>query len=137
MWLEPHLSKHRRRQLFINVTSLVDVLFILLIFFALSTTFDRLGALELNLPKAKSSKPATTQKNHEINIQKNGTYSLDGVTVSKKALIAKVRGWSFYEKSLPVVLKADQKTPYGDVVGLLDELRREGILKIEALTRRS
>jgi biopolymer transport protein ExbD len=136
MWAEPHLSKYRRGRLFINVTSLVDVLFILLIFFALSSSFDRLGSIELDLPKAKTSKAASQAPSHEITVTSRGEYKLDGVIFSREGLISAVKGWSALEKKSPVVLKADDKTSYGKVIEVLDVLREHEVKKIQALTKK-
>lgn len=134
-WAEPHLSKHRRRSLFINVTSLVDVLFILLIFFAVSTTFEKFGSFEMNLPKSKTAQPYQEEKSHQILVRSNGQFILDGVTYSKKTLLGRIAKWPLKEKTYPVVLKADFAVPYGEIVELLDALRAQGILKVQALTK--
>lgn len=135
MWAEPHFSKNRRGRLFINVTSLVDVLFILLIFFALSTTFERLGTLDLNLPKAKSAKPLAAVQSHEIAIRASGKVVLDGKVLTEKQMMETVGKWSMAEKRKPVVLKANYEIEYGRVVRILDKLREAGVMKIQVLTK--
>jgi biopolymer transport protein ExbD len=137
MWTEPHVYRYRRSRLFINVTSLVDVLFILLLFFILSTTFNRFGSLDVNLPSTQTAPPPADKapQMHEVMIYKDGHYSLDGTRLSLKELVRKTKSWSPQEKFRPILLKADQEVAYGLVMQLLDKLRSEGILKIQALTR--
>ncbi|SRR5258706_9810668 len=135
MWTEARLPLHRRNRLFINVTSMVDVLLILLIFFAISTTFDQSGTLEVNLPRTKTMEPLAPEKSHEVTFFHKGSFALDGMRLNSDQFIQKVRGWSLQEKQEPVLLKADHSVPYGDVIELLDQLRAEGVLKIQALTR--
>jgi len=135
MWTDQRLTLHRRSRLIINVTSMVDVLFILLIFFALSTTFDKYGAFDVNLPSSEKAAPPIPEKTHEIVLFQNDSVALDGVRMSLTELTGKVHVWPDEEKSKPVLLKADKKTPYGEVIRLLDDLRKEGVLKVQALTR--
>jgi len=137
MWLDLHRTKQRRRSIIINVTSLVDVLFILLIFFAVSTTFQHLGALDIQLPKTTAAPPAKPLQMHEILLDSKGRYVLDGMHFSKKNLIKSIRKWTLREKNEPVVLKADYQVPYGDIVGLLDDLRAVGVVKVQALTKQT
>jgi len=134
MWYQPEI-KHRRSRIFINVTSLVDVLFLLLIFFALSSSFNSLGALDVNLPWAQTVAPAETVKSHEIMMYRDGRLALDGRKMSLDALVEEVARWSLKEKFDPVFLKADKSISYGKVISLLDQLRGKGVLKIQALTQ--
>ena len=135
MWTETRLPLYRRNRLFINVTSMVDVLLILLIFFAISTTFEQSGALEVNLSKTKTMEAPSVNKSHEIIFFSKGSFSLDGIRLNSDQFVQKVRGWSLQEKGEGVLLRADRSVPYGDVIELLDQLRAEGILKIQALTK--
>ena len=135
MWYQPDL-KFRRNRIFINVSSLIDVLFLLLIFFALSTSFDRLGSLEVDLPWAKTSSPQRSEELvHEVVVYSDGVYALDGKRMPLTELIRVIRAWQPQEKMDPVILKADKQVPYGTVIDLLDELRGQGILRVQALTR--
>lgn len=134
MWTDTHLTLHRRSRLFINITSMVDVLFILLIFFAVSATFDQTGTFEVDLPSAQGG-DAPVVKTHVVTLFKRESLALDGARMDLKQLIEKVRSWPQAEKSKPVLLKADKQAPYGEVIHLLDELRKEGVLKVQALTK--
>lgn len=134
MWTDTHLTLHRRSRLFINITSMVDVLFILLIFFAVSATFDKTGTFEVDLPSAQGGN-APAVKTHVVTLFHGESPALDGVRMDIQDLIGKVRSWSPAEKTKPVLLKADKQIPYGEVIHILDELRKEGVLKVQALTK--
>jgi biopolymer transport protein ExbD len=135
MWTETHTPLHRRNRLFINLTSLVDVLFILLIFFTLTATFERSGVFDVNLPKAKTGGERTDRKAHEITVFNQKELALDGIRMDSDELLARVKQWPEEEKTQPVLLKADEAVPYGKIVSLLDGLRSEGVVKVQALTR--
>ncbi len=134
MWTDSHLTLHRRSRLFINITSMVDVLFILLIFFAVSATFDQTGTFEVDLPSAQGG-AVSAVKTHSVTLFHGESPALDGVRMDMQDLIKEVRSWPEAEKSKPVLLKADKQIPYGEVIHMLDELRKAGVLKVQALTK--
>jgi len=72
---------HRRRDAVLNVTPLIDVLFLLIIFFTMTSTFKRAGELELELPGSTSSGPATEHDavtDVEVVLMNDGQLLLDG-----------------------------------------------------------
>jgi len=115
----------------INVTSLVDVTLVLLIIFMITSPLMQLG-IEVNLPKA-SSKPLERRETLTITVRKDGALSIGGDLVPLAALsrsleAAKAKG------TKGVLIRADKQVPYGAVVKVLDEARKQGIVEVGLVT---
>jgi biopolymer transport protein ExbD len=129
------LAQKRPKKVALNITSLIDVLFILIIFFTVSSTFLEQPGIELKLPDAESSETHTTEKvivfvdaQGEIYINKNKSNVTDlAQTVSD--LLAE-------QTEKTVVLWADEQVTHGKVVKIMDLLRRKGIYKIIISTKK-
>lgn len=117
------------KKIAINLTPLIDVLFILIIFFTVSSTFLEQPGIELKLPEAESSQSHTAQKvivyiDKEENVFLNDDpIEFENVAESVNALIS-----AQTEKS--VVLQADKNVTHGKIISIMDMLRKKGIYKI-------
>jgi biopolymer transport protein ExbD/biopolymer transport protein TolR len=109
----------------INIAPLVDVVFLLVIFFAVSTTFLETAGLKLELPTSSST---ATREPREITIllASDGTLSYEGEIVERDALRGRLRGDLDETERKIVVLRADANTPHGEVVGVMDLIREAG-----------
>ena len=69
-----------REEVFLNLTSLIDVIFVLLLFFVVTTTFSRPSQLKIDLPEASSGTPpeASAQKQLEVLVGADGQYEVNG-----------------------------------------------------------
>ena len=113
----------------LNVTSLVDVLFLLLIFFTLTSTFKRAGELDLQLPESTTAGPASAgPSTHplELVLTEQGTLMLDGAPTSFDALPPKLRAMREREPEREVRIEAEKNVGHGPVVRLLDAVRTAG-----------
>ena len=119
----------KRRKVIINITSLIDVLFLLLIFFMVSSTFVEQPGMKLELPESKS---ALTEKIRDLVLQINadGTMTLNNENISLENLedMFKQMLPKLEEKSL--VLKADKSVPHGTVVKVMDLAKLSGLEKL-------
>ena len=137
-------SRHKD-ELTLNMTPLIDVVFLLLLFFVVSTTFKQSTKLELDLPKAtaqsnKSIKPKTAIEPIEIGINAKGYYFLQKKPLNsgdskilKQALTALI----IKDKQAPeVMIMGDKLAPHQAVVSAMDIVGQLGIkqLKIMANT---
>ena len=124
----------KRRKVIINITSLIDVLFLLLIFFMISSTFVEQPGMKLELPESKSS---TTEKIKELILEINSDQSmvLNQEPVTIENLEQKFRDLlpSLEEKSL--VLKADKNVSHGTVVKVMDLAKLCGLEKLIIATQ--
>jgi biopolymer transport protein ExbD len=119
---------------FVNVTSLVDVMFILVLFFTVSTTFVSQPAMNLELPKAIHAE-ATRQPPIVVHVDENGAVFLNDerldVALLEQALLARLA--TAEEKS--VVLKADSRVSHGTVIHVLDIIKGAGVVKLTIATQ--
>ncbi|BFM07453.1 ExbD/TolR family protein [Halioxenophilus aromaticivorans] len=122
----------------INLTPLIDVVFLLLIFFMVSTTFTKETHLTVDLPEA-SAKPAQEQpQTIDIVIAKDGSYSINGnvlVNQKPKTLERALTQVAEGDNSLPLVITADAATPHQSVVTAMDVAGKLGFVHLSIATR--
>jgi len=117
------------RTISINLTPLIDVLFILIIFFTVSSTFLEQPGIELKLPEAESSQSHTAQK-VIIYVDKDENLFLNDDSVTIDNLVKSVESLISAQTDKSVVLHADQQVPHGIIINIMDRLRKQGIYKI-------
>ena len=118
-----------RKQVDLNVVSLVDVLFLLLIFFMLTSTFKRAGELDLKLPKSSTAAPthaAASDKPVDLVLTEQGTLLLDGSPTTFDKLLPGLRALHERQPDGQVMIEAEEAVPHGQVVKLLDAVRTAG-----------
>jgi biopolymer transport protein ExbD len=109
----------------INIAPLVDVVFLLVIFFAVSTTFLETAGLELELP----SSTATAKREAEslvVSLTQDGQVALGGESMTVEELGQRLQSELEGNESRKVVLRADRRTPHGDVVRVIDMINDAG-----------
>jgi biopolymer transport protein ExbD len=117
------------RDVSLNVTSLVDVLFLLIIFFMLTGTFKRVGELELQLPGSSTSTPPTeSEQAHQVElvVTAEGRLLLDGEDVQMPMLKSRLQEILRKDPQSRVMIKAEKDVLHGEVVLLLDIVRDAG-----------
>ncbi len=122
-------ERRRNKSVELNVTSLVDVLFLLLIFFMLTTTFKQAGELELNLPESSTAGPAGAggaERGVELVLTEQGTLLLDGAPVTFETLPAGLRTVRQRRPGAQIMIEAESGVTHGQVVRLLDAVRTAG-----------
>ena len=118
-----------RKQVDLNVTSLVDVLFLLLIFFTLTSTFKRAGEITLKLPKSTTAEPSGSGANQQpvdLVLTEKGTLFLDGSPTTFDALLPRLRAMHDRQPDRQVMIEAEESVGHGQVVRLLDAVRTAG-----------
>lgn len=117
----------------INLTSLIDVVFLLLIFFMVSTTFDRQSLLRLDLPEAASAETEAMPEVIEILITDAGQIYVNErllVEVSRPALQAALAERLAERPDAPVIVRADAEASHRLVVLALDAAAAEGVRRV-------
>lgn len=108
----------------INITSLIDVVFLLLIFFMVSTTFEQQAALRVDLPEASEVESTSDiPERIEFVIDAEGRMYLNDnalVNSDKRTIRAAFIDSASDDRSLPIVLRADRLTPHHFVVSVMD-----------------
>lgn len=122
----------------VNLTPLIDVVFLLLIFFMVSTTFDTTSQLKINLPEADTQKLQNSQNKLEITINAKGDFYLNGRQIASRsaaALSASIqRQISDGDKNIQVMVQSDALTPVQSLVTALDVVSRLGLNNLSIAT---
>jgi len=119
----------------LNLTSLIDVMFLLVIFFAVSTTFRVYPGLSVNLPRAQSERIAEDKKVLKAVLTCGGEIFLDNDKVSRSDLFGTLRTRQRRSPVSLFVLEADEEARHGKVVELMDAARQAGIPRLAIATR--
>ncbi|MDL2226278.1 protein TolR [Deltaproteobacteria bacterium OttesenSCG-928-M10] len=117
----------------INVTPLVDVMLVLLIIFMVTAPMMTQG-LDVNLPKVDSQALQTEEQQTILTVKSDGAIFLDEFEVPEANLAFQVAEVMKTKGSQTVFLKADQNTPYGNVAGVMAQLRKAGITSVGLVT---
>ncbi len=128
----------KQEEISVNLTPLIDVVFLLLIFFMISTTFTRESQLQVDLPEAEAGASASISQALEILITARGEYSVNGVALGttgaealRQALLAQIGS----DRTAPLVIAADARTPHQAVVTAMDVVGRLGFTQLSIITR--
>ena len=134
--------KFRRQtdsDLSVNLTPLIDVVFLLLIFFMVSTTFTKETHLAIDLPESSGEVLQEQPKQLEITISKEGEFAVDGQGLVNSQLdtIKRALGKASNGNSkLPLIITADAKTPYQSVVTAMDAAGQMGFANLSMTTQK-
>jgi len=121
----------------VNLTSLIDVVFLLLIFFMVSTTFNRETEISIELPEAEGEVLKSERKIVEISIDGEGRFYVNQQEVintkleTLKQAIAKAAG---DERKPQIILSADRRTPHQAVITAMDASRQLGYMHLTFAT---
>ena len=127
------LSGKKKRKPLINITSLIDVLFLLLIFFMVSSTFLEEPGMKLTLPKASSAEVGE-KKQYTLYVTAEGDYFLNTTPVPEDSIESKLIGLQGKLEDETLTLKADHDVNHGKVVTAMDKARIAGIKKLIVAT---
>ena len=122
----------------INLTPLIDVVFLLLIFFMVSTTFTKESRLQLELPTADGDPAIEQPETLEIVIDAQGRYQLNEARLGKASmpdLMKAMQGLIGSDTMRPVVITADANTPHQAVVSAMDAAGRLGLVHLSITTQ--
>jgi len=127
------LLNKSQKKIAINLTSLIDVLFILIIFFTVSSTFLEQPGIELKLPEAESSQTHTAQK-VIVYVDKDQNVFLNDDPIKLDEVAESVQTIIETQTDKSVVLRADEAVSHGVIIKVMDMLRKKGIYKIVVST---
>ena len=122
-----NFSTRAREEPVIDVTPLLDVVFQLVLFFMVSTTFDEAPALEIELPQSSSRSVVQEDMSIEVWIDSGGSYFVDRQSVSLESLKIRIEDGLAQNPELVFIIKADEKTAHGSVVELMDTAQEMGV----------
>ena len=133
-----NFRRKKREKLDITLISMIDVLFVLLLFFMVSTTFSHHTQIKVQLPEADGAQAEQNVKMVTLTIDSDGNYSLEGEGgVPKKladqqleTLKQALQRLSEQSKELPFIISADGKTPHQSVITALEAAGEAGFSHI-------
>ena len=139
-------SRSFQEEVTINLTPLIDIVFLLLIFFMVSTTFSKESQLRIRLPDASPDSEVEQRPSRlVVAITKSGDYSIRGPNESighhllsrERSVLAQAMAKGAQgTDELVVVIRADRNTPHEAVVRVMDVARKLGLVRITFATQK-
>jgi len=137
-----NFRKNMSEEVDVNLTPLIDVVFLLLIFFMVTTTFDKDAKINIDLPTTQNASAAPLKQPMEVIIDAQGKYFVDGREVLNNKPETLFRAMSQAlnergEKTPPLIISADAGTNYQTVVTAMDIAGRLGLTNFSMATSQS
>jgi len=117
----------------INIAPLIDMVFILLIFFMVSTTFVKDMDLDINRPKASSAKPSSS-KAVRVYIDKRGDAYIDGQLIRLWVIQSRLRDLLTLSTGNTVLVVTDESVPASKLIEVIDQCRLAGASDVGVAT---
>ncbi len=133
-------KRNKKDDLNLNITPLIDVVFLLLIFFMVTTTFNRETRLMVELPEANAEVSEPRPDVIEIVVAREGGYSINGRALVNSRVETLMRGLEMEsggDRSLPVLLIADAEATHQSVVTAMDAIGQSGFTRLNIATQRA
>jgi biopolymer transport protein ExbD len=124
----------KSRGLIINVTTLIDVMFLLLIFFMVTSTFKNQPAINLVLPRSATA-TETVDTPSVLYLSSGGEIYLNDTLVDESRLpelLGQLRASANEDR---MVLRADEAAAHGRVVALIDTIKQSGFTRVSLSAR--
>jgi biopolymer transport protein ExbD len=133
-----NLKPHGTEEPEVNLTSLIDVVLLLLVFFMVSTTFIDEARIRIDLPQASVEAQRNTARDPiEISVTAQGGYRVNGkslINTSPKTLSAAVSRVAGERRDMPITIRADARAMHQSVVTALDVVGRLGFRTVNIAT---
>ena len=131
-------QRNLRAEVNIDLTPLIDVVFLLLIFFMVSTSFTRESNLLVNLPEANGELAEDVALRIEVLIARNGSYTVNGqalINTDAQTLMDAIGAITAGDNTVPLTITADAETTHQSVVTAMDVAARLGFSRLSIATR--
>lgn len=118
----------------IMLSPMIDMMFLLLIFFIVSTMYmSEIRTIPVKLPVAARTQTQSAAK-FSVTIKDEGVYWLQDKLTPEKELLEKAGAEQRRDENFAVIIRADEKVPYRAVIHLLDELKKAGVSRVGLAT---
>lgn len=124
----------RDTNIIINITPLIDIVFILLIFFAVTTSFVTPTSIKMDLPKAKGE-AVEDKKNIRVAVDSTGALFIDGESIKDNELESRLKTLKDIHPEATVIIEADEKAMHGKVVFVIDKAKSADYTKFAIATK--
>ncbi len=132
------LRLRRREDPEVGLTPLIDVVFLLLIFFMVSTTFTRESEITINLPEAAVTETERERTTIDLVVDVQGRYYVNNqmlVNTRLETLKTALQQVAAGSENAVLVISADAQTPHQAVITAMDAARQTGIVQVSLATR--
>ena len=132
-------KRQRSHEVGVDLTPLIDVVFLLLIFFMVSTTFTSQTQLRVDLPEATGVTAEATVEQIDVVIDAQGNFAVNDralINNRRETLQRAVEEVAAGDTGLPYIITADAQTPHEYVVRAMDVAGRLGFARLSITTRR-
>lgn len=130
--------RQKNQEVSVNLTPLIDVVFLLLIFFMVSTSFTKETHLSLDLPEATGEESVVNTETLEVVISSTGNYAINGRSLvannldNLKKALSELSGGN---TDTPLIITADANTPHQAVITAMDAAGQLGFAKLSLTTK--
>jgi len=128
------LRRKRREPLELGLTPLIDIVFLLLIFFMLTSRFIVQEGLEVDLPRTEKQHAVSEEKVHVIYLLKDGTIMYREKEMSLEKMENVLSGFAPHERKKPFEVRSDRYASVQSMVALLEVLREAGAYNVSVGT---
>lgn len=137
-------SQNEQDETGIELTPLIDVVFLLLIFFMISTTFTKETSLKINLPESSGEQTIAEPTSVEVQIGAESQYAIstdvDGaakplINSNRDTLKRALSSYKADEQTLLLIIRADRKAPHEAVIKVMDVAQELGLNNITFATK--
>ena len=129
-----NFSARRREEVVVDVTPLIDIIFQLVLFFMVSTTFVTSPGIEVDLPRSSSQTILQDDAEVEVWVTRDGAVQVDDVSVDWSGLTSRLTSARAADPGTLVIIKADRDVDHGRVVAVMDLARSLGLSRLAIAT---
>lgn len=128
-----------RDEIFINLASLIDIIFVLLLFFVVTTTFTKQNQLKIDLPESSTHNPMVSKNSErlEISVSNDGRYAINGKALAnntEEVLSEALLAAAGNDRERPVLITADANAKYQAVITAMSVTGQLGFSKLRLVT---
>jgi biopolymer transport protein ExbD len=134
-----NFRQHQRAEVSVNLTPLIDVVFLLLIFFMVSTSFTKETQLRVDLPEATGVQPENMPNRLEVVVNSEGNYAINGrdlIDSESQTLRRALLELAGDDRTMPFLITADATTEHQAVVTVMDIAGQLGFSRLSIATQR-
>lgn len=122
----------------INLIPFIDILLVIVIFLAVTTTYARFAELKINLPTSSAEQTPNPPRQIEVGVGENGRYQIDNVPLGDAGIdkiAAALKAAAANQNDPVVVINADARAAHQSVVNVMEAARRVGLVRITFATQ--
>ncbi|MBF0187156.1 MAG: biopolymer transporter ExbD [Magnetococcales bacterium] len=127
--------KRTRQSVTLDITPLIDVVFLLVLFFMVTTTFTTVGGLRLDLPEAETNENEETPEEIRVTIDREGRFHLEETRLNEEALRNALIAAVKKRKDRVLIIQADKNASHGRVVRVMDLAKTVGLNRLAIATK--